>query len=143
MKTKKYHYFALIIVVVVLVGCSSKTSEIEPIVGVENTVVVFIDTDDFYWAIPGNGIEKVEGNQIFIKTDVIFSRGKGEGNVKRISQTLRNFRHSQRGSFQATGSTTTEMIDGKEVVTKLHDCLTAISTKPITLNVVEVIEVIK
>ncbi len=121
------HLFLLIAVIVILSGCS-KTSEIEPIVGVEKTVTVFKDSEDFYWAIPGNGIEKVEGEQIFIKTDVIFSRGKGEGNVKRISEILRENRRTQRGSYQAIESTFTETINGKEVVTKLHDCLTAITT---------------
>lgn len=139
---KLLRLFLLIPLVCLIYSCS-KTSDIEPIVGVEGTVTVIKDSENFYWAIPGNGIEKVDGDKIYIKADVIFSHGKGEGNVEKIAQTLKNNRYTQRGSFQATSSTITETDkDGKEIITKLYDCFTGITTKPIVLTITEVVEVV-
>ncbi len=140
---RKLLWLLLLIPLVSLIYSCNKTSEIEPIVGVEGTVTVFKDSENFYWAVPGNGIEKVDGDKIYIKANVIFSHGKGEGNLEQIAQTLKNNRHTQRGSFQATSSTITETDkDGKEIITKLYDCFTGITTKPIELTVIEVVEVI-
>lgn len=134
--------FLLAVTVLTSFSCS-KTSEIDPIIGVENTVTVIKEEKGFYWAIPGSGIEKLEGDKIFIKKDAIVSYGKGEGNIEQISQTLRNFLHTQSGEFQATSSTITETKDGKEVITRLYDCFTGITTEPLTLTIVEIIDVIK
>jgi hypothetical protein len=134
----------LLVIITFLISFScSKTSEIDPIIGADNTVTVIKEEKGFYWAIPGAGIEKVKGDKIFIKKDVIVSYGKGEGNIERISETLRNNRLTQRGTFQATSSTITETKDGKELITKLYDCFTGKTTEPITLTIVEIIEVIK
>jgi hypothetical protein len=139
-----YKWFVPLLVVITFLSyfSCSKSSEIDPIIGVDNTVTVIKEEKGFYWAIPGAGIDRVEGDKIIIKKDVIVSYGKGEGNIKRISETLRNNRNTQRGSFQATGSAITETINGKEVVTKLYDCFTGKTTEPITLTITDVIDVI-
>ena len=137
----KIKFFATVLLIA-CIACS-KTSEIKSIVGVENSVTVIKEKEGFYWAIPGKGIEKVDGDQIYINEDVIVSYGKGEGNIKRISETLRNNRQTQQGEYQATGSTITETINGKEVVTKLYECFTGRTSKPIVLTVVETVDVIK
>lgn len=139
---KKWLMFLIFITAVtILLNSCSKYGEIEGIIDKPNTIAIIKITDGHYWIIPGKGIEKIDGDTLFVKGDVLVTYGKGEGNTDKIVESLVNSRETQSGSYQATESTITEHINGKQVITKLTDCFTGVTTNDIKLEIKEVVGV--